>query len=81
MERIRLHVDPRCPRCYQTSRRACRLEALGEVAGIRDALNGALPKRDHELLAMRASYNCRSEFEWANALDISGPASLDRLPG
>jgi alkylhydroperoxidase family enzyme len=28
------------------------------------ALNGTLPKRDHELLAMRASYNCRSEFEW-----------------
>ena len=28
------------------------------------ALNGALPKRDHELLAMRASYNCRSAFEW-----------------
>jgi len=28
------------------------------------ALNGTLPKRDHELLAMRASYNCRSAFEW-----------------
>ena len=31
MERIRFHFDPRCPWCYQTSRWACRLEALGEV--------------------------------------------------
>ena len=31
MERIRFHFDPRCPWCYETSRWACRLEALGEV--------------------------------------------------
>src|SRR4051812_33556053 len=31
MERIRFYFDPRCPWCYQTSRWACRLEALGAV--------------------------------------------------
>lgn len=31
MEHIRFHFDPRCPWCYQTSRWARRLEALGEV--------------------------------------------------
>ena len=30
-ENIRFYVDPRCPWCYQTSRWARRLEALGEV--------------------------------------------------
>lgn len=30
-ESIRFYVDPRCPWCYQTSRWARRLEALGEV--------------------------------------------------
>lgn len=28
------------------------------------ALQGALPRRDHELLALRASWNGRSAFEW-----------------
>ena len=31
-EQIRFYVDPRCPWCYQTSRWARRLEALGEVS-------------------------------------------------
>jgi 4-carboxymuconolactone decarboxylase len=35
---------------------------LGWAAAL--ALNGRLPKRDHEILAMRAAYNCRSAFEW-----------------
>lgn len=35
---------------------------LGWAAAL--ALNGALPKRDHELLALRAAANCRSAFEW-----------------
>ena len=35
---------------------------LGWAAAL--ALNGSLPKRDHEILAMRAAYNCRSAFEW-----------------
>lgn len=28
------------------------------------ALEGVLPRRDHELLALRASWHCHSEFEW-----------------
>ena len=28
------------------------------------ALNGVLPRRDHEILALRTAHNCRSEFEW-----------------
>ena len=31
MERVRFHFDPICPWCYQTSRWAKRLEALGEI--------------------------------------------------
>lgn len=31
-EQIRFYADPRCPWCYQTSRWARRLEALGEVS-------------------------------------------------
>ena len=35
---------------------------LGWAAAL--ALNGSLPRRDHELLAMRAAHNCGSTFEW-----------------
>jgi len=35
---------------------------LGWAAAL--ALNGVLPKRDHELLALRAAHNCGSMFEW-----------------
>jgi alkylhydroperoxidase family enzyme len=35
---------------------------LGWAAAL--ALNGVLPKRDHELLALRAAHNCGSRFEW-----------------
>ena len=28
------------------------------------ALNGVLPRRDHEILALRTAHNCHSEFEW-----------------
>jgi alkylhydroperoxidase family enzyme len=28
------------------------------------ALNGVLPKRDHELLALRTAHRCHSTFEW-----------------
>jgi 4-carboxymuconolactone decarboxylase len=34
---------------------------LGWASAI--ALEGALPKRDHELIALRAIHSCRSEFE------------------
>lgn len=30
------------------------------------ALEGTLPRRDHELLALRAAWNCRSPFEWGH---------------
>jgi len=36
---------------------------LGWAAAL--ALNGVLSKRHHELLALRAAWNCRSAFEWA----------------
>lgn len=35
---------------------------LGWAAAL--ALNGSLPRRDHELLALRTAANCRSAFEW-----------------
>jgi alkylhydroperoxidase family enzyme len=35
---------------------------LGWAAAL--ALNGVLSSRDHELLALRAAYNCGSKFEW-----------------
>src|SRR5437762_2633222 len=31
MNQVKFHFDPRCPWCYQTSRWAKRLEALGEI--------------------------------------------------
>jgi 4-carboxymuconolactone decarboxylase len=40
------------------------------------ALNGTLPKRDHELLAMRASWNCRSAFEWGEHAQFCRRAGL-----
>ena len=30
------------------------------------ALHGVLPRRDHELLALRTAANCRSDFEWGH---------------
>ena len=30
------------------------------------ALNGVMPRRDHELLALRTAANCRSDFEWGH---------------
>ena len=29
-------------------------------------LEGALPRRDHEMLALRAAVSCRSDFEWGH---------------
>jgi alkylhydroperoxidase family enzyme len=49
---------------------------LGWAAAL--ALNGVLSKRYHELLALRAAWNCRSAFEWvehveyARATDLTG---------
>lgn len=47
---------------------------LGWAAAL--ALQGRLPKRDHELLAMRASYNCRSRFEWGEHAGFARNAGL-----
>jgi 4-carboxymuconolactone decarboxylase len=41
------------------------------------ALEGALPKRDHELLALRAAWNCRSAFEWGEHVEYAREAGLD----
>jgi alkylhydroperoxidase family enzyme len=48
---------------------------LGWAAAL--ALRGRLPKRDHELLAMRASHNCWSPFEWGEHADIARRAGID----
>ena len=57
---------------------------LGWAAAL--ALNGALPKRDHELLALRVAWNCRSAFEWGEHVEYARAAGLDdgevaRVPG
>jgi 4-carboxymuconolactone decarboxylase len=39
-------------------------------------LNGALSRRDHELLALRAAFNCRSEFEWGHHVVYARAAGL-----
>jgi alkylhydroperoxidase family enzyme len=40
------------------------------------ALNGVLPKRDHELLALRVAFNCRSAFEWGEHAGYARAAGL-----
>jgi 4-carboxymuconolactone decarboxylase len=40
------------------------------------ATQGALPKHDHELLALRASLNCRSLFEWGEHLLFARSAGV-----
>ena len=47
---------------------------LGWAAAL--ALNGVLPKRDHEILALRASHNCGSEFEWVEHAQFARDAGL-----
>jgi alkylhydroperoxidase family enzyme len=47
---------------------------LGWAAAL--ALNGALSRRDHELLALRAAHNCCSEFEWAEHVEYAVSAGL-----
>lgn len=41
------------------------------------ALEGALPKRDHELIALRVAWNCRSAFEWSEHAEYARAAGLD----
>ena len=40
------------------------------------ALEGALPRRDHELLALRTAANCNSEFEWGHHVTYARAAGL-----
>lgn len=40
------------------------------------ALNGVLPKRDHELLALRAAWWWRSGFEWGEHVEFARTAGL-----
>jgi alkylhydroperoxidase family enzyme len=40
------------------------------------ALEGALPRRDHEILALRAVWNCRSEFEWGHHVAYARAAGI-----
>ena len=47
---------------------------LGWAAAL--ALNGVLPNRAHELLALRAASNCRSEFEWVEHAEYARAAGL-----
>jgi 4-carboxymuconolactone decarboxylase len=35
------------------------------------AMGGVLPRRDSELLALRASFNCRSAFEWGHHVEYA----------
>jgi 4-carboxymuconolactone decarboxylase len=48
---------------------------LGWAAAL--ALNGVLSNRDHELLALRAASNCRSEFEWVEHAEYARAAGLN----
>lgn len=40
------------------------------------ALRGVLPRRDSEILALRASWNCRSPFEWGHHVEYGITAGL-----
>ena len=47
---------------------------LGWAAAL--ALTGVLPKRDHELLALRAAHNCGSTFEWVEHAEYARQAGV-----
>ena len=47
---------------------------LGWAAAL--ALNGILPHREHELLALRVASNCASEFEWVEHVEYARAAGL-----
>jgi 4-carboxymuconolactone decarboxylase len=51
---------------------------LGPFLGFATVIgqDGALPRRDSELLALRASWNCRSEFEWGHHVEYARVAGL-----
>jgi 4-carboxymuconolactone decarboxylase len=47
---------------------------LGWAAAL--ALEGVLPKREHELLALRVARNCGSDFEWGEHVEYARSAGL-----
>ena len=47
---------------------------LGWAAAL--ALNGLVPKREHEIVALRVAWNCRSEFEWGEHAEYARDAGL-----
>jgi alkylhydroperoxidase family enzyme len=49
---------------------------LGWAAAL--ALNGVLSHREHELLALRAAWNCSSEFEWVEHVEYAREAGLTK---
>ncbi len=40
------------------------------------AVRGVLPRRDSEILALRAAWNCRSPFEWGHHVEYARAAGL-----
>lgn len=52
---------------------------LGPFLGFAAALaGGALPRRSSELLALRAAWNCRSDFEWGHHVVYALAAGLSQ---
>jgi len=51
---------------------------LGPFLGFASALalEGVIPRRSHELLALRAVWNCRSAFEWGHHVVFARAAGL-----
>ena len=48
---------------------------LGWAAALH--LEGALPTRDHEVLALRAAFTCGSDFEWGEHVEHARDAGLE----
>ena len=42
------------------------------------AMRGILPRRDSEILALRAAWNCRSAFEWGHHVEYALAEGLSR---
>lgn len=53
-------------------------DLMGPFLGFASALaqEGALTRRDSEILALRASWNCQSEFEWGHHVEYGQTAGL-----
>ncbi|MFK7896726.1 MAG: carboxymuconolactone decarboxylase family protein [Myxococcota bacterium] len=53
-------------------------DLMGPFLGFASALaqQGTLTRRDSEILALRASWNCQSEFEWGHHVDYGRTAGL-----